>query len=267
MPGGSEREDRRQPWEQMEGEPDLWYGRFQVYLELGPTRTVQEAFRKLDNAGEGTTKKPGQNWSWYSKQMRWRERAHAWDAHQRDLLALSERNLRLGLRRRRIEVMEDTLETIRAALESANIAEADQEVARAWLPQLRVFLRDMLVAERQEFEHGEYEQGDPAHAVAITADELRAAQRELEAEGSLAPLAPLAPAGSISQRKGSEYTFLVCVAEESGLALDLAALRAVRTATGMKFQRLLNPTRHKFSETLRRQRAHIHKDSLGAYSF
>jgi hypothetical protein len=183
--------------------------------------------------------------------MRWRERAHAWDAHQRDLLALSERNLRLGLRHRRIEVMEDTLEAIRAALESANIAEADQEVARAWLPQLRVFLRDMLVAERQEFEQGAYEQGDPAYAMAITADDLRAAQRALEAEQGLTPLAP---AATISQSKCADYTFLVCVAEESGLALDLAALRAVRTATGLKFQRLLSPTRRKFSETLRRQR-------------
>lgn len=254
MPDGSERQIGRQPWEQMEGESNLWFGRFQVYLDLGPARTVQGAFRKVDNAGEGTTKCTGQSWYWYSKQMRWRQRAHAWDAHQRDLLALSERNLRLGLRHRRIEVMEDTLEAIRAALESANIGEADQEVARAWLPQLRVFLRDMLVAERQEFERGVYEQDDPAYAVAITADELRAAQRALEAEQPMTPLTPLAPAATICQSKCSECTFLVCVSDESGLALDLAALRAVRTATGLKFQRLLNPTRRKFSETLRRQR-------------
>ena len=35
---------------------------------------------------------------------RWRERAHAWDAWQRELIALSERNLRLGLRQSRIGV-------------------------------------------------------------------------------------------------------------------------------------------------------------------
>lgn len=28
------------PWDQQPGEPDVWYGRFKVYLELGPTRSV-----------------------------------------------------------------------------------------------------------------------------------------------------------------------------------------------------------------------------------
>ena len=33
----------RKPWDQMEGEPDRWYGRFQIYLELGVTRTLKAA--------------------------------------------------------------------------------------------------------------------------------------------------------------------------------------------------------------------------------
>jgi hypothetical protein len=248
----------RQPWDQMPDEPDLWYGRFQIYLQLGPARTLKAAFQQLSGAAGAATRTPTPSWSLRANQLRWRQRAHAWDAWQRNLLALSERNLRQGLRHRRIDVMEDTLEAIRAALDSANIAEAGQELAREWLPQLRVFLRDMLVAERQEFEHGDFESDDPACAVAITADDLRAAQRALETQQQ-APAAPgsFAPA-AISRRKYVDYTFLVCVAEESGLALDLAALRAVRTATGLKFQRLLNPTRRKFSEALRRQRCFGH---------
>ena len=37
--------------------------------------------------------------------------------------------------------------------------------------------------------------------------------------------------------------------------LDLAALRAVRSATGLKFQRLLDATRPKFAAALRRERS------------
>ena len=114
---------------------------------------------------------------WY-----WRKRANAWDVHQRDLLALSERNTRLALRDRRLERMEDYLEAICDVLDTANIAAADEQQARAWLPQMRVFLRDLLVAERQEFEHGDYEKEDPNNLVTITADDLRAAQRALESQ-------------------------------------------------------------------------------------
>ncbi len=54
-------------------------------------------------------------------------------------------------------------------------------------------------------------------------------------------------------------TLCVCVGPDhmpgSALMLDLAALRAVRSATGLKFIRLLNATRYKFADTLRRERS------------
>ena len=59
---------------------------------------------------------------WY-----WRARANAWDVHQRELLALSERNLRLGLRCRRIELIEDHLEIICDVLDTANLAGVDEQ--------------------------------------------------------------------------------------------------------------------------------------------
>ena len=97
---------------------------------------------------------------WY-----WRKRANAWDVHQRELLALSERNTRLALRDRRLERMEDYLEAICEVLDTANMTAADEQQARAWLPQMRVFLRDLLVAERQEFERGDYEKDDPNNSL------------------------------------------------------------------------------------------------------
>jgi hypothetical protein len=176
------------------------------------------------------------------------------------------------------------------------MTEADEKLARAWLPQMRVFLRDLLVAERREFERGDYEAGDPDTGLTITADDLRAAQRALAAStghaaGMTAPgvlpivdttsaherpaagattpcighfagamhAASNAPAAPPSQAAtGTGRTLLVCVGagntSGSALMLDLAALRAVRAATGLKFMRLLDATRPRFDNTLRRER-------------
>lgn len=257
------------PWEQQPGEPRLWYGRFQVYLSLGPTRTLQEAYRHVNSLKNRGGKAPiSPSWTWYAKRWRWRERAHAWDAYQRNLLALSEHNTRLALRQRRVAVMEDVLEAIRTTLDTADIASADQAQAREWLPQLRVFLRDMLVAERQEFERPDYARDDPDNALTITADELRAAQRELERaelEGSSVAAAGgsgLSPADHGGRSRAPSYgpgawtgpVLAVCLGEDPQLLVDLAVLRAVRVASGLKFARILNATRGKFVRYLNRER-------------
>ncbi|MFN8464566.1 MAG: hypothetical protein U0X20_03410 [Caldilineaceae bacterium] len=253
----------RQPWDQLEGEPNAWYGRFQVYLELGVTRTLKVAATEagLQVSGGGT-------WSTASRRWRWRERAHAWDVHQRELLALSERNTRLALHSRRVERMEDYLDAVCEVLDTANMTAADEQLAREWLPQMRVFLRDLLVAERQEFERGDYERNDPDSGLVITADDLRAAQRAANAVHSLEAQAglprtcadksvdfthPAAVPGDDRYPVGR--TLLVCIGPDSALMLDLAALRAVRSATDLKFRRLLDATRPKFAETLRRERS------------
>ena len=198
-------------------------------------------------------------WSRCCRRWHWRERAHAWDVHQRELLALSERNTRLALHSRRVERMEDYLDAVCEVLDTANMTAADEQLAREWLPQMRVFLRDLLVAERQEFERGDYERNDPDNSLVITADDLRAAQRALEVPGPQCMPGPphlTAPAAAAPRRAITPVgrTLLVCIGPDSALMLDLAALRAVRSATGLKFQRLLDATRPKFAATLRRER-------------
>ena len=175
-------------WDQWPGEPGQWYGRFKVYLALGPARSVRAAQRGLNTVrGKQPPGSLGRLDAEIAQKWYWRERANAWDVHQRELLALSERNLRLGLRGRRIELIEDHLELVCDVLDTANLPGVDEKQARAWLPQMRVFLLDLLVAERQEFEHSDYERDDPANNLTITADDLRAAQRAYEAQASLAP--------------------------------------------------------------------------------
>jgi hypothetical protein len=221
---------------------------------LGPARTISATHSQANRIEpSGGRQKTPQNWSWHARRWRWRERAHAWDVHQRELLALSERNARLALRQRRVEVMEDTLETIRAALDTADIAGADQEQAREWLPQLRVFLRDMLVAQRQEYERLDDGSDDPGAPLAITADDLRAAQRELERR-SLPPAPQLDALPGYRQGPATGPILAVCLGDDPELLLDLAALRAVRMASGLQFSRILDATRTKFVQYLNRER-------------
>jgi hypothetical protein len=156
----------------------------------------------------------------------------------------------LALRKRRVDVIEDYLEAVREVLDNTNTTEADEKQARAWLPQMRQFLLDLLVAERQEFERIDYEKNDPNNSLTITADDLRAAQRELESQMH-GPPAEATPPLTYSP---NDHTLVVCLGPDSALTLDLAVLRTVRAATGLRFIRVLNASCHKFAAMLRRER-------------
>lgn len=79
--------DERKSWEQMEGEPDLWYGRFRVYLRLGTKRSVNVLYAKEAKAAKNSEKQRnlGAGGDWYSieKEWNWKERARAYDEWQR----------------------------------------------------------------------------------------------------------------------------------------------------------------------------------------
>jgi len=68
----------------MDGEPALWFDRFDRYRLLGPGRTVEAiwAEEKKGDARRSGQVIPG---SWYdaAKRWRWKARAEAWDASQR----------------------------------------------------------------------------------------------------------------------------------------------------------------------------------------
>ncbi len=164
-------QEKRNPWEQMDGEPDYWFGRFQIYLGLGPMRTlIATPAAVTRQTGKSCSYNP--EWGRHSRIWRWRERAQAWDAHQRDLLAVAERNSRATLKSRRLDVIGDYLDVVRGVLDSADLQEADKQQARQWLPQMRQFLLELLEAERQECEGPEYTKQDPLNAAPITADDV-----------------------------------------------------------------------------------------------
>jgi hypothetical protein len=68
-------------WEQMEGEPEIWYRRFNVYRLMGPSRNISKAYKNW-RAGSGKNEKAraGSEWFTESSRWKWKERADAWDA-------------------------------------------------------------------------------------------------------------------------------------------------------------------------------------------
>ena len=263
-----------QPWDQQPGEPDRWFGRFQIFLQLGPTRTLRAAYQGT-RRGAGDPQAPAHGfanhlWCNAARSWHWRARAAAWDVHQRDLFALGEYNARLARRQRRLALIEEQLERVCTALEQAGIDNLDLHEARTLFPQTRVYLRDLLAAERLEDAGSLLDPADPDSAVLITADDLIAAQRQLEAmqrEGALDHPAPgpardrqlpaVAPPARASVRAPAPPAvgpLFVCAAPGCALGLDLVAWRSVRAASGLQFQRVLGATRRKFAEHLRRER-------------
>ena len=69
-----------EPWDQLESEPDAAYKRFLLYRNLGPSRTMDRAYRAQGKRlKRGKTKRAPPNWYEDSQKFDWRRRAHAWD--------------------------------------------------------------------------------------------------------------------------------------------------------------------------------------------
>ncbi len=76
-----------QIWERLSGEPALWYERFRIYLELGPNRSLRQAYliSRGDKAKEGKAELPlsaPNSWRRASYQYQWEARVNAYDYEQ-----------------------------------------------------------------------------------------------------------------------------------------------------------------------------------------
>lgn len=77
--------EESKPWDQMEGESDLWYGRFRSYLLMGFKRSVNAVYDRENKEKQGkTSTKIGPEWYDAAKIWKWVERARLHDKHQRD---------------------------------------------------------------------------------------------------------------------------------------------------------------------------------------
>lgn len=75
----------KKEWDQLEGEPNESYTRFLFYLQMGPTRSINTAYRAWASTAKKSIKSgkhaSGQ-WAEDSTKYHWRERASRWDVEQ-----------------------------------------------------------------------------------------------------------------------------------------------------------------------------------------
>ena len=78
----------------------------------------------------------------------------------------------------------ENIDTAREMIRAADLENLSTEEARALFPEARRYLKDMIEADRKEYDKNLYdveaEAGSDAAPLQITADDLRAAQREWE---------------------------------------------------------------------------------------
>jgi hypothetical protein len=105
--------EERKPWDQLEEESNLWYGRFRAYLLMGFKRSVNAVFQLEAEESLGNPRGEAQgHWYEYAKKYRWEERAKAYDTHwieEQDKLIAQEREIVLrsgyALMHKRIEAL------------------------------------------------------------------------------------------------------------------------------------------------------------------
>lgn len=78
--------DKSPVWNQQNDEPDQWYQRFQVYLHLGASRSIDQSYRhtidtdRIKSArSTHEPKRASSQWRVISKKWNWESRALSWD--------------------------------------------------------------------------------------------------------------------------------------------------------------------------------------------
>jgi hypothetical protein len=209
-------EQARKPWEQQPDEPDFWFTRFEMYKRLGPERTLRLLAGTL-NGIDGKNRTLGGSLSLSSRKYGWQRRAQAWDKAEMLRLSAEDGDRRERARDRRLEIIEKLMHSVSKVLVTADIGAMSRIEARAWLPVLRLYLKDLLAAERAELGLGTGG-GDPESALGeFRADDFLQASREL-AEWSRAQAG-----GNAVNEKSDETSD-----ETSDAAADAAAEKALR---------------------------------------
>ncbi len=271
------------PWDRQPGEPTLWFKRFSVYLLMGPTRTVTAAYcDEFARRHPGKTCKPrsATHWRVLSARWNWRTRADAWDKEQLTLAGVAIRNKLVALQAQRLDMTAELINQARTVLHNAHLEDADETQARSLVGEMRLLMRDMAVLQQRESVLLPDDAEKDLNTITITADDLRAAQRELERrqaeahpETGLATNTAAALGGAGQQYRlpqqlrlpqqhrlppGSDDTahapeLLLCVGDDYEAVLDVPTLRALRAATGLHYRRVLNATLHKLAGAMKIQ--------------
>ena len=259
------------PWDQQPEEPTLWFKRFSAYLLMGPTRTVAAAYcDEFARRHPGKTCKPrsATNWRVLSARWSWRARAEAWDKEQLTLAGVAIRNKLVALQAQRLDMTAELISQARAVLQNAHLETANEAESRALIGEMRMLVRDMAALQQRESALLPEEAEKELAALTITADDLRAAQREYERRQAEAdakldakadaqtvikaggPQQHRLPAGSADVMPPGKLLVL-CQGDNYEAVLGLKTLRTLRAATGLQYQRVLDATRPKLAKVLK----------------
>jgi len=168
-------------WERQAGEPNLWYGRFEVFRLLGPGRSIEAVFQAEGPAkvGKGQQKRrPSRHWYRASQRWRWPERAEAWDGAERDLIRAAEAAGRVERHRLRLERAGAAQAFAASGLTVAELGTLSKEEARSMLGVLRLMLLEGMKAER--LEDGESTENVVAVAAKVTAEDVIRGEVDLD---------------------------------------------------------------------------------------
>lgn len=129
----SEQQDR--PWDQMEGEPSLWYRRFTRYRLMEPVRSIAAVYQEESKNDEKRRSNAPGTWYDIARQWQWEARAAAWDAHvdaeiEKTIAAERKKILRseLALQHERVKLLN------RKAKQLAEITDTETGV---WTPDVK----------------------------------------------------------------------------------------------------------------------------------
>lgn len=107
------------PWEQAEGEPTLWYLRFDDYRSLPPQRrSLRAAWERSKEREEVGCGWDAGRWRSASELFRWKERGDAWDVECRNRIREEELERYEAIRKRHLAVLDLYLSKVEARLET-----------------------------------------------------------------------------------------------------------------------------------------------------
>ena len=208
-----------------------WFARFEVYRQLGPTRSLERVFQLAEgDAAQG--KRPGQAWYRAARTWKWAERAAAWDAEERKRLRTVDEDRRLDARERRLSYIEDFLGRVAAGLGTAELDQLTCEQALALLPQLRLFFRDLLHEERTELGMPTVQPGTVNKEPEWTHEEYMLALAKMQEAAELVQSFPLRPAPA------RELPYLALQNVLARLYADEASVHRVADQAGLSLARV-----------------------------
>lgn len=165
-------------WEREKGEPNLWYGRFEIFRLLGVGRSIDGAYRAEGGAKGRKGARATGHWRRAAQRWRWVERAEAWDGAERETLRAEEAAVRELARQARLKRAGRMQQAGDVGLQRADLDQLTASEARALLGTLRMMLVDGMKQERLEYGEST-EIVEERRPTKVTADDLEQATEAL----------------------------------------------------------------------------------------